>query len=129
VNWISIIVAAVVANLIGYGWYSSWAFGKSWQTLSGHTMGGGAGMGPLMGLTVVGSLVEAIAMSWFVTQTRVTSGASGALVGLFIGLGFIAPAMLADAIYTGRHPRLAAIVGGYQVVVAIVMGAIIGYWP
>ena len=128
-NWISIIVAAVVANAIGYLWYSPFAFGKSWSTLSGRTMGTGAAMGPSLGLTVVGSLIEAIAMSWFVSQTRVTSGASGALVGLFIGLGFIAPAMFADAIYTGRHPRLAAIVGGYQIVVAIVMGAIIGYWP
>jgi hypothetical protein len=129
VNWISIIVAAIVANVAGYLWYSRWAFGRSYATLSGRTMGAGAAMGPLMGLTVVGSLIEAIVMSWFVSQARVTSGASGALVGLFIGLGFIAPAIIADAIYTGRHPRLAAIVGGYQILVAILMGAIIGYWP
>ena len=39
-NWLAIIVSAVAAMLLGFGWYSQWAFGKSWASLTGRTMGG-----------------------------------------------------------------------------------------
>ncbi len=46
-NWLAIIIAAVANMVIGTLWYGTWAFGKSWMTLSGHTMGGGMQSGPL----------------------------------------------------------------------------------
>jgi hypothetical protein len=127
VNWVGIVIAAIAAMLIGFAWYSPWAFGRTWSSLTGRTMGGGEGTGGLYVLIVASALVEAIAMSWFVEQTGSHSGAAGALVGLFIGLGFIAPAMFGDVLFTGRPGRLFAIVAGYAILTAVVMGAIIGF--
>ena len=128
-NWLAIIVSAIAAMLIGFAWYSPWAFGKSWASLTGRTMGGGEGTGALYALIIVSAFVQAIAMNWFVERTASNSGAAGALVGLFIGLGFIAPSMFGDVLFTGRPGRLFAIVAGYSTLSAIVMGAIIGFWP
>jgi uncharacterized protein DUF1761 len=127
VNWLAIIIAALANMIIGFLWYGTWAFGKSWMKLSGHDMGGGMQAGPLYALTAVAAVVQAITMSWFVSQTGANSGAAGAIVGLYVGLGFVAAAMFAEVLFAGRHPRLYAITAGYSVVAAIVQGTIIGF--
>jgi hypothetical protein len=127
VNWLAIIIAAIANIIIGFLWYGTWAFGKSWMQLSGRSMGEGQQPGPLYALTIVGAIVQAIAMSWFASQTGVHSGSAGAILGLLVGLGFIAPAMFADVLFAGRPARLYAITAGYQVLAAVVQGAIIGF--
>jgi hypothetical protein len=127
VNWLAIIIAAIANMVIGFLWYGNWAFGRSWMQLQGRAMGEGQQPGPLYGLTIVGAVVQAIAMAWFMLQTGTNNGAGGALIGLFVGLGFIAPAMFADVLFAGRPARLFAITAGYQVLAAVVQGAIIGF--
>ena len=68
-NWLAIIIAAVANMVIGFLWYGTWAFGKSWIQLSGRNMGEGMQQGPLYALTAVAAVVQAITMSWFVAQT------------------------------------------------------------
>lgn len=126
-NWLAIIIAVVANMVIGALWYGNWAFGKSWMKLSGHTMGEGMQVGPLYALTALAALVQAITMSWFLGQTGANSGAAGAIIGLYVGLGFVASAMFAEVLFAGRPPRLYAITAGYSVVAAIVQGAIIGF--
>ena len=126
-NWLAVVIAAIANMVIGFLWYSNWAFGRSWVTLSGRAMGEGQQPGPLYALSIVGALVQAITMAWFAANTGTTSGSAGALLGLFVGLGFIAPAMFADVLFAGRPPRLYAITAGYQVLAAIVQGTIMGF--
>ena len=126
-NWLAVVIAAIANMIIGFLWYSNWAFGRSWVTLSGRTMGEGQQPGPLYALSIVGALVQAITMAWFAANTGTASGSAGALLGLFVGLGFIAPAMFADVLFAGRPPRLYAITAGYQVLAAIVQGTITGF--
>ena len=126
-NWLAIIIAVIANMVIGAPWYGNWAFGKSWMKLSGHTMGEGMQIGPLYALTALAALVQAITMSWFIGQTGANSGAAGAIIGLYVGLGFVASAMFAEVLFAGRPPRLYAITAGYSVVAAIVQGAIIGF--
>ena len=126
-NWLAIVIAAVANMIIGPLWYGNFAFGKSWVKLSGHNMGEGMSAGPLYAMTAAAAIVQAITMSWFVAQTGANSGAAGAIIGLYVGLGFVATAMFAEVLFAGRHPRLYAITAGYSVVVAIVQGMIIGF--
>src|SRR3979490_921693 len=91
--------------ILGTLWYGNWAFGKSWIKLSGHTMGEGMQMGPLYTLTALAALVQAITMSWFIGQTGANSGSAGGIVGLYVGLGFVATAMFAEVLFARRDPR------------------------
>ena len=126
-NWLAIILAAIANMVVGFLWYGTWAFGRSWMQLSGRAMGEGQQTGPLDALTAVAAIVEAITMWWFIGQTGANSGSAGAIIGLYVGLGFVATAMFAEVLFAGRPPRLYAITAGYQVVAAIVQGAIIGF--
>lgn len=126
-NWLAIIIAAVANMVIGFLWYGTWAFGKSWMQLSGRGMGEGQQAGPLYALTAVAAVVQAITMAWFVGQTGANSGTAGAIVGLYVGLGFVAAAMFAEVLFAGRHPRIFAITAGYSVVALVVQGSIIGF--
>ena len=125
-NWIAIIVATVAAMVIGFLWYGP-AFGKTWMALTGRGMGTGQPAGPLYALTALAAFVEAIALNWFINETGWTTGAGGALIGLYAGLGFIATAFFSQVLFAGRPPRLYAIDAGYQVFQAVVLGAIIGF--
>jgi len=113
--------------VIGFLWYGTWAFGKSWMQLSGHRMGEGLQQGPLYAMTAVAAVVQAITMSWFIGQTGANSGAAGAIVGLYVGMGIVAAAMFAEVLFAGRHPRLFAITAGYSVLALVVQGMIIGF--
>jgi len=126
-NWVAIIIATVAAMVIGFLWYGTWAFGKSWMSLAGRGMGEGQQQGPMYALTALAALVEAIALSWFISTTGYKTGAGGSIIGLYVGLGFIATAMFSEVLFSGRPPRLYAINAGYQVFQAVVMGAIIGF--
>ena len=126
-SWVAIIVATVAAMIIGFIWYGNWGFGKSWMALAGRPMGEGQQPGPLYALTALAALVECIALSWFISTTGYRTGAGGAIIGLYAGLGFVATAMFSEVIFAGRPPRLYAINAGYQVFQAVVLGAIIGY--
>lgn len=126
-NWLAIIIAALANMVIGFLWYGTWAFGKSWMTLSGHRMGEGLSAGPLYAMTAVAALVQAITMAWLIGQTGANSGAAGAIVGLYVGMGIVAAAMFAEVLFAGRHPRLFAITAGYSVLALIVQGMIIGF--
>jgi hypothetical protein len=90
-------------------------------------MGQGQVVGPLYALTALAALVEVIALSWFIATTGYKTGAGGAIIGLYAGLGFIATAFFSQVLFAGRPPRLYAIDAGYQVFQAVVLGAIIGY--
>jgi uncharacterized protein DUF1761 len=127
VNWVAIIVATIAALVIGFLWYGTWAFGKSWMALAGRGMGEGQPQGPLYALTALAALVEVIALSWFISTTGYKTGAGGAIIGLYVGLGFIATAMFSEVLFAGRPPRLYAINAGYQVFQAVVLGSIIGF--
>ena len=128
-NWLAIIIAALANMVIGFLWYGTWAFGRSWMKLSGRNMGEGfpAGPGPLYAMTAVAAVVQAITMAWLVGQTGANSGAAGAIVGLYVGMGIVAAAMFAEVLFAGRHPRLFAITAGYSVLALIVQGMIIGF--
>ena len=59
-NWLAIIIAAVANMVIGFLWYGTWAFGKSWIQLSGRNMGEGMQAGPLYGLTAVAAGTQSL---------------------------------------------------------------------
>ena len=126
-NWVAIIIATVAAMVIGFLWYGP-VFGKTWMAMTGGGMGAGSrSPGPLYALTALAAFIEAIALNWFINETGWTTGAGGALIGLYASLGFTATAFFSQTLFTGRPARLYAIDAGYQVFQGVVMGAIIGF--
>ncbi|HUQ40891.1 MAG TPA: DUF1761 domain-containing protein [Candidatus Limnocylindrales bacterium] len=127
-NWVAIVIAVVVNMILGSLWFSPMLFSKKWMEWEGHTeqMGSGSSLPLLIGLTAIGGLVSAIALDWFIDRTGTNTLAGGLLIGLYAGLGFVAPAMFADHLFNNRRGALFLIVAGYPILGLAIMGAILG---
>ena len=128
-NWVAIIIATIVNMFLGSVWFSQSVFGKKWMEWEGHgdmTMGGSRPLGVLIAITGVGALVSSYVMAYLLIQTGTQDVVGGAKLGLYCGIGLVAPALLADHLFNNRKDMLLLIVAGYPVVGLLLTGAILG---
>lgn len=128
-NWVSIIVAAVVNVVLGAIWFGP-LFGKKWTELTGtkDVGAGGRNTTVLYIFTSLAALVTATVLAFFLALSTAYTVVEGVLYGLYAGVGFVMTAMLGDALFTGRKLSLYLIVAGYPALALVVMGAILGAW-
>lgn len=129
VNWIAVIISAVVATAIGFAWYSPLFFATQWMKLSGLTKekvaANNKNMPLTYGIQIASSVVAAYVLSVFISYTGAVSIFEGAKIGLWVWLGFVATVMLSTVLYEGKSWTLYFINAGYQLVVFVVMGALL----
>jgi hypothetical protein len=85
------------------------------------------------GLTILSSLVQAIAMAFMVTAMggMMSGGPSlvtGAGTGFMLWLGFVAPTYLVNKLFAGHGLKIWAIEAGNHLVNFVLFGAILGAW-
>ena len=84
------------------------------------------------GLTILGSLIQAIFMALMVDALgRLSGGAtlvSGATAGFMLWLGFVAPTSLVNKLFAGHGLQVWAIEVGNHLVNFVLFGAILGAW-
>lgn len=114
VNWLAVIVGAVLAFLLGWLWYSPMLFGKKWAEGHGVEMGSASSM-PMaaMGMQGLGLLLA----SWFVGVTAVSSS-----LGTFI-LAFVAFAVLhaSNCLFAKKSSYVVMTESGYWIASGVVM--------
>lgn len=126
-NWVAIIAATVVQVVLGALWFSPVLFLKPWVALRvDKTPLSGTASPLLYVITTVGALISAITLDWIIGLAHANSLAGGAIIGLFVGIGLVAPALLSDNLFNERPFKLYLIVTGFPVVALLVTGAIIG---
>ena len=132
INYLAVLVAAVVNMFVGAAWYSPPLFAKPWMAelgLRSEDMAAKraeATRGYI--IAIVCSLLIAFALALLVHATRADSAADGFHVGFLSGAGFAATAMAASYGFEGRSRRLFLINAGYPIVAYAIMGTIIGAW-
>jgi len=133
VNWLAVIVAAVIQMVLGFLWYGP-LFGKTWMSLMSITpqamserMASG-GMGKTYAWSFVGALVTAAVLGKLVGTFGATSVSDGASVGFWAWLGFVATVTLGSVLYERRPVGLYTLNNGYQLVSLAVMGAVLAVW-
>ena len=126
-NWVAIIVATVAQMALGFLWFSPVLFLKPWQALRPDKNPPSGDASPLLYvITAVGALVTALTLDWIISLAHASTLAGGAIIGLYAGLGLVAPAILSDNLFNERPFKLYLIVAGFPVVGLLVSGAIIG---
>lgn len=127
INWLSIIVAAVSAFLIGGIWYGP-IFGKAWMRASGFTEEalGKRNMGLVFGLSLLLALFAAFNLEMFI-GAEATVG-FGTMAGFLAGIGWVSTFL--GILYLFEMKTMAAFLinAGYCVVALTTMGAILGAW-
>ena len=131
-NYLAVLVAAVVAWIAGAAWYMS--LGKTWVAAQGFTE---AQMHadrnrPGAYLPFLYVFVAQLIMAWVLAGLMGHLGSgqftlvNGIISGAFCWLGFVATVIFTNYTFGKRDVRLIWIDGGHWLIVLALMGAIIG---
>jgi hypothetical protein len=129
-NYLAIVIAAVVAWLFGAGWYM--ALGKTWTAALGTTPEkmAEARRRPSAFLPYVYAFIAELVMAWILAGLLGHIGAltirNGIISAAFCWLGFVITTMVVNNGFAHRDARLLLIDGGHWLMVLLLMGAIIG---
>jgi hypothetical protein len=132
INWLAVVVAAIIAWLIGALWYSPMLLGKQWVAAHGYTPERIAqmrkGAARAYGGSVICLLAMALTLAVLVGYINMNSWVQGAKLGLLVWAGLALPLGLMGHLYSDRRFATFAIDAGYQLVYFVVMGAIVVAW-
>lgn len=128
VNFLSVVVAGVVAFLLGALWYAPFLFGKQWQAQTGKEWSTAQNVGLSYGITFVGFVLLAWAMAVFMSQGGVIGVDGGIKTALLFYLFVVAPLMLSQTMFGDQKIRLFLIDASYRLVSTLLIGVIIGFW-
>jgi Protein of unknown function (DUF1761) len=128
INYLAVLVAAIINMGLGAAWYSSLLFAKPWMKATGKSMEDMKGAGTGYAVTAVGSLVMALLLAYFTTQVDAGTFAAGAKIGLLAWVGFVVPTHAGSYIFEGRSLQLYAINIGYYLVALMLMGGLVAAW-
>jgi hypothetical protein len=131
VNYLAIVVSAIVIFMLGGLWYSPVLFAKRWVALQGRTMDEMKAMGasPVMYLEVfVCGLLTAWVLAVVIAHYGAMTLGGGAMVGVLCWIGFAGATSYGSALFSFKSKALWAIDSGYNLVAFVVAGAILGVW-
>ncbi|MEE4287447.1 MAG: DUF1761 domain-containing protein [Mariniphaga sp.] len=129
INYLAIIVAALSSFMVGWIWYGP-LFGKIWMKLHGFTeeelKNSSMSMPVIMVVNYIATAMAALAIAMFIGP-EATAG-FGIFAGLMIAIFWIGTSRLNDVLYEKKPWRLFFINVGYNTVIYVIMGAILGAW-
>jgi len=142
VNYLAVLVAAILMFILGGLWYSPVLFMKKWLALQDRTeeqmkaQATAANMPLMYASAFVTALITAWVMAHLLGNFAVAvdpdvmrpSAAHGAAFGFVCWLGFVAPTTYTTAIFSGKPKQLWFIDTTYYLVSFVIAGAILGAW-
>lgn len=136
VNYFAVLVAAIVAIVLGILWYGV-LFGKQWMELLGATpdqlqKAREKGKSKEYTIQAFAALVMSYMLQHAVVFTSAYLSLSGVAAGVFVGvgawMGFAAPVTLGMVLWEGKSWKYGGIVSGYYLATFIVMATILSVW-
>ncbi|UBM60386.1 DUF1761 domain-containing protein [Marinilongibacter aquaticus] len=132
INFLAILVGGILAFAFGALWYSPVLFSKAWQKEVGMSEEdlAGANMAKIFGTSLLLMLVMATGMAIMLRghNEGPIDWIEGLMHGLYIGLMFVATSIGINLLYQRGSFKLFLIDAGYQVIMLMIMGAVIGAW-
>ena len=135
VNYLAVVVAAIVNMVIGYIWYSPMVFGKAWMGMMGK---GGkdaygakkkSNMPMVFGVGYVATVVMAYVLAIFIRYTGASTPLTGAMTAFWAWLGFVATVTLGGVLWEGKPVQLYVLNAAHHLVGMLAMGAVLAAWP
>lgn len=126
VNYLAVLVAAIVMFLIGGAWYGA-LFRKKWAAMHALTGSGAMGAGMYVSqfvLCLITAWVLAVILQHFVDLDWMR----GAQVGVLCWLGFEATKSYGNVVWLNGPKQLFLIDAGHDLVSLAVAGAILAVW-
>lgn len=132
VNYLAVLVAAIVGFFVGFVWYAQPVFGKMWMQWSGISdkkmKDGKKSMGLLMLGGFISQLVMAYVIAMLVGFTGATTFVTGMITAFWAWLGFVATVLLGSVLWEGKPFKLYILNAAHYIVVMALMGGILAVW-
>ena len=131
-NYVAVIVAALIPMALGMWWYApKFGLGNIWLGLIGMTeeeIRESGGPGYAMGLMLVSALVQSYVLALLTRMTGAAGFGEGVILGLWLLVGVIATTSLGVYLFAGRGLRLWAFNNAYHLVGIILMTGLLAAW-
>lgn len=135
INPLAVLAAVAATMAVGFVWYGSALFGKTWQKLVGLSdkdIKESNTVTPLVTMLLL-AVVEVFVLLHFVTYAQFfypeySRLSIGILTALWAWSGFVAPAMVGAYMFARRRKKLLAIDAGYQLVVIVISAILLSVW-
>ncbi len=130
INYVAVLVAAIINMVIGAIWYSPAVFGTTWMALVGKKPEDlQKGMLPRSyGLMFVAALVLAFVLVTVIRAAHVGTAMGGVKVGIAVWIGFVLTTSSGLVIFEGRPVKLYWLNNGYHAVTLVINGALLAAW-
>lgn len=130
INWLAVLVAALVRMILGAVWFSPPVLLKPWLAAAGISDAQMKARFPrALAADVVGSLLMAYGLARLFGYVGAQGMGFGIALGFLIWLSFIAVTTFSAMLYEQRPFKLWLIGNGYHLVALLIMGAILAAWP
>jgi len=123
VNWIAVLVAVVLLEVLGYVWYTV-LFAERWVAALGYTPDASK-QNMMMGLGVVTTAISVVGLAWLIRRLGATSLPQAAGVALAAWFFFNFTTMAIEYLYLGHKPELVVINMAYQIVAYVLAGVVL----
>lgn len=131
INYMALVVAAVINMALGAMWFGP-LFGKAWLKtvgMSKESMNAkGAQMAKIYIAAFVGALAMAYVLAYFVQVAGQATAGTGAMIGFWAWLGFVATTVLGGVLWEKRSVNWYLITASYYLVVLLINGALLAAW-
>jgi hypothetical protein len=131
INWVSMVIAALIPMVMGFVWYHKAVFGKAWMDSIGMTeeKAKNANMPVVFGV----SLVMAFLLAFFFVNFNNGPGQEGeydsfkhgAFHGVFITIVVVMPVMVTNALFEQKSWKNILINLGYWAVTLALVGGVV----
>ena len=132
INYSALFVSVLFSLILGFIWYGP-LFGKTWIKLSGIARSGmkkakHSDMSSSYTLMIISSLVTFFILGFIISIAGYRDYFSGAILGFFIWIGFIATYSSGSVLWEKKSWSLWLINNLYQLIIFAFAGAILSGW-
>lgn len=125
INWIAVLVAIVLQQVLGYVWYEP-LFGAQWLAALGREPDM-SNVAMNMSLGVVNTAIIAVGLAWLIGRLGAYTLQGGVMTALAAWFFFNFTTMAIDYLYVGLSATLVGINMGYQLAAYLIAGAVLGF--
>lgn len=129
INYLAVIVAAIVTFMLGAFWYMT--FGGTWAELTGVTnekaQASTDGLTAMI-ISFITYILAAYAMALIFKSMNISTWQTGAMTGALIGAFLIGGNIFTNNAYELKPMQLSVLNAGFSTLSSTVVGAILGGW-
>ena len=127
-NWLAIVVAALVFFAVGAVWYQPKVMGSRWMKAIEVDPSKAAPNPWIFIGTFVAYLLMAMVLAMLAQGMGASSFGDGLVLGLYTGVVFVGAQAWVNASYEGRSMNLVLVNGGVGVIGHVLMAVIVTLW-